>query len=229
MGTLTLAQMRAQVLLKLDSRKDVNDSDLNIWLNMAYDHMTHPSIHEFEELSVKDTITLVVNTETYDLSSVILGHRMIAIRSVHYVHSSTESLTARRHRLKPRAIQQYDNRMPTASEPRYYYMGESDDIVIDPYPNAGAAGNIIVVRYWREPTHLAAAGDVSVLPNYYDQLLILGCLYQAEETLNYRDRAEETKQNYVNLLNDASEKAEIEGYDWEHKTEVRLQPSMVTT
>ena len=231
MGTLQLSEIRTEIGLRLDNRTDnaMSSANVNRWINMAYYHMTHPSIHQFEELSVKIEITLVVNQREYDLHEDTLGHRMIAIRTVHYIHATSENLTSRRHRLKPRAIQQLDNRQPTSSEPRYYYMNESDNIIVDPYPNSGAADNKLIMRYWRQPTILSTDAQLSVMPDYYDELLVLGGLYRAEEVLNYRDRAEETKQNYVNLLNDASEKQDIEAYDWDHKSEVRQQIAMMTT
>ena len=231
MGTMTLSEIRDEVKLRLDNRSDagVADANVNRWVNMAYYHMTHPSIHEFEELSVTREITLVVNQRDYDLSEVTVGHRMIAMRTIHYIHASTDDLTSRRHRLKPRAIQQLDNKQPTASEPRYYYMNEAENLIVDPYPNSAAAGNALIMRYWRQPETLSADGDTSVMPDYYDELLVLGGLYRAEEVLNYRDRSEETRQNYVNLLNDAREKSEVEAFDWDHKSEVRQQLTMRTT
>jgi hypothetical protein len=231
MGTMTLANIRDEVKLRLQNRSDTGVSDARIlqWVNMAYNHMTHPSIHEFEQLSVKNTIALVADTREYALTTATLGHEMIAIRTIHFINATSETLTDRRHRLRPRDIRQLDNKQPTSSEPRYYYLNEGQNLIVDPYPGTAEAGKVLLIRYWREVAPFAQDANVSVLPNYYDEVLVLGALYRAEEVLEYRDRAEETRQNYVNLLNDASEKPEVEADDWDHKTEVRRQPEMSYT
>jgi len=231
MGTMALSDFRDEIKVRLDSRTDpgVSDARLLRWINMGYAHMTHPSIHEFERVSVKTTIALVANTRSYALTAAVLGHEMISIRSIHYINATTETLTDRRHRLRPRDIRQLDNKQPTSSEPRYYYLNEEQNLLVDPYPSTAETNKLLLVRYWREVAPFAADADVSVLPAYYDELIVLGGLYRAEEVLGYRDRAEETRQNYVNLLNDASEKAEIEATDWDHKSEVRQQPAMTLT
>ena len=76
MGTRTLTEMRAEVIIGLLDRDDVdvNNSDatgkarLNLWINQALRHVTSPAVYPHRELQSNGSITLTA-TDTYSLTT----------------------------------------------------------------------------------------------------------------------------------------------------------------
>ena len=226
MGTMTLSDFRTEIKENLDNRDDLTDARLNRWINHTYQHLTHPAVHKFEDLATTINITLVSGTASYDLSDATTSAgRILAIRVASYLAAASGSIvdSTRRHRLKPLPIQRYDERQHTSGEPRFYTVGEDQAMLLDPTPNNT---NTVRLRVWREAASLTNDTDTTVLPEYWDEVLLTGSQALTEFKLNYRDRANETFQLYNNFINNASDKSVLEAHNWDFEMQVISQPHM---
>ena len=226
MGTMTRAEIQTEVLTNLNNLQDVSDTDAARWINHAYSHLTHPSVHEFEDLAATYDIVLVSGTASYSLAAATVGYRILAIRSASYFAAASGSITpnTRRRTLDPRAVQWYDSRQhPTMAEPSNYVVGEDQTILIS---NTPGNTNTVRLRVFREAESLDETTSVTVLPEYFDEVLVMGAQAFFEYKLGDRDSANETFQMYGNLIANASQKDVLEGQNWGYETQLTATPVM---
>ena len=224
MGSMTLTDFRTELRENLDNRDDVSDDRLDRWINHTYHHLTHPSVHKFEDLAVTYDITLVSGTQSYTLVSGTTGFRILGIRSVAYYHAAPGSIdnSTRRHRLKPKPIQWFDDRQHPSSEPRYYTVGEDQTILLSATPNNT---NTVRLRVWREVADLTSEATTDI-PEYFDEVLLTGSQAFSEFKLNMRDKANETFQLYNGLIGNLDNKMVLEANSWDLETTVTGHPHM---
>jgi len=221
MGTRTLAEFRAETRWLLKNRNDASLSDDRIdhYTNAAYRHMCMPRVHRFHEMQSVYDITLVNGTNAYSVSEATVGQKIVGISSVSNIITIPETPTSRKRRLTPRNIRWFDRRSLNTGTPSAFAV-EQETLYIHAVPGSSEAGQIIRVRFWREPATLALDTATTVLPNYYDEVLQIGSQFLTERGLGYRDAAQLTKQDYVAMLNEGDESMELEAEDWDFQVDV---------
>ena len=224
MGSMTLADIREELRENLNNRDDVLDARLDRWINHAYQHMTHPSVHKFEDLAKTYDITLVSGTQSYSLAAATVGYRILAIRSVAYYHAAVGSIvgTTRRRRLNPKPIQWFDSRIHASTEPQHYTIGEDQSIMLSGIPNNT---NTIRMRVWQEALPLTES-DTTELPEYFDEVLLTGAQAWTEFKLDMRDKSNETFQLYNSMLQNVENKDVLEANTWGIETSLMQRPHM---
>jgi hypothetical protein len=232
MGTMTLDNFRDELTFKLGNRGDsgMTAARLNRWINHAYAHMTYPSVHPFDELKATFDVTLATETgwEVGDIDlDTEAGYVVLALRSVHYIDSSSPTYSDRRRRLTPQNIRWFDERTQSTGEPARYVV-EGGSLLLDPVPSSSVNGNTLRVRCWRERVLLSGDGDTTVLPDYWDRVLMVGSEALAKIDLEYPDR-EEVLQRYMDFLNDPDTQDMLEANDWGFEQAVRGDPIMRMT
>lgn len=227
MGTMTRTEIATEVLTNLDNRQDIPDATIARWINHTYFHMTHPAVHNFEELNVTYDLVLVPGTAQYSLATGVLGYRVLAVRSANYMDAASGSLTTttRRQSLKPKPIQWYDNRVHPSGEPRHYVVREEQNIIFSLTPNNT---NTVRLRLSREVASLGTS-DATVLSEYFDEVLVTGAQAFAEFKLGMRERAGETFGLYASLLSEGADKASLEQSAWGIETTLLQTPIMGTS
>ena len=225
MGSMTRLEIQTEVLTNLDNRTDIADTLIQRWINHTYNHLTHPAIHIFEDLSTTYDVVLVNGTASYSLATAAVGYRVLAVRGASYYAAASGSIatTTRRYRLKPKPINWYDGTQHSAGNPRHYIIGEGQTIIFSSTPKNT---NTIRLRLSREVDKLDDDSDTTVLPEYFDEVLVTGTQAFAEFKLGMRDRANETFQLYNSLINGGDEKDVMEGQNWDIETQLTSVPSM---
>jgi hypothetical protein len=203
-----------------------NRLDLNVtqtrqtrWVNAAYTHMCLPAVHRFREMQYTFDLTLATGDNDYAIDETTLGVKVVAVRSAHHILATAVTATAEKRRLSPRNIRWFDRRTLTTGTPTVYAI-DGETFYLHPVPTSDENGQFIRVRSWREPALLSGNTDTTVLPSYYDEVLLIGAQWMAERSLGYREAAELTKQDYVALLNEGHETEELEAEDWDFQVDV---------
>ena len=222
MGDITLSQIQTEVLYNLKNRSDTSLTTARMyrWINAAYRHMCLPSVHMFEELKVTYDITLVAGTYQHSLSAATLGFNLVYLRSAHHVQATAaaETGTTQKRKLSPRNIRWFDRRTLTTGPPTIWSC-DGQTLYLSPIPTSDETNQLLRTRLVREPATLTAT-DTTVLPVYYDEVLIIGAQWMAERALGYTEKAELTKQDYVAMLNEGSESYELEAEDWDSHVDI---------
>jgi hypothetical protein len=215
---MTLATFRDELSFVFDNRSDTGFSTarLNRWVNQAYLHCTHPTVHRHRELQATYTATLVTGTNEYSISAATVGFQITTIRNVFHIQAAAATPTARRRKLHPKSHLWFDERTIGSGQPTVYAV-DGTTLMISAVPTATENNQLVRLRVWREPALLALDADVTVLPTYWDRVLLLGAQWLAELDLGYRDRAELTKGDYMALINEPKDRMELEAQDtgWE--------------
>lgn len=233
MGTLTLEQLRAELLFDLRNRTDtttangVSTTRQDMWINAGYFWMTHPSVFRHRELQHRYTIALVNATNLYTFTPTpgLTSVAITAIRSVAHVDATTDSPTATRTKLFPKDEQWFQARSLTSGGPPRDYAVRGNSILVSPVPGTSEAGELLVVTAWREPAVLIA-GATTVLSTLWDEIVLLAARWRAELHLGYRELAEATKLDVVGLVNEYRDFEFLHGEDMDWQTEVRSERTM---
>jgi hypothetical protein len=231
MGSMTLADYRTELKFLLQNRADtaVGDTRLDRWVNQTYAHLTHPSVHGFNELKATFDITLVNGQSEYAFDT-LAGYKVLAFRSIHFIDALSGAVlnTSTRWRLHPRPIQWYDERQHPSEAPRHYTV-EGTQLMVSPVPGSLQALKVMRCRVWRERPAMTLATDTTLMGDYWDRVLLRGAQAIAEYDLGYRDVAMESLQNYVDMINDHTPQGEVEGSDWGFEVQVEAPPYMGVT
>lgn len=205
MGTLTLANFRTELIFELRNRTDVSDSRLNRWINQAYRHVCFPSVHRHWEVEALFTITLVTSDFDYTL---VATPEILGIRSARYVDAVADSFTASRSALRPRSLSWFNGRMHTTGRPSFFTIARKQ-LLVSPGPGPTEAGDVVVLETWRDPVVLVNDIDTTVLLNYWDEVILVGARWIAETRLGYGELAEQSKQEFATLVNEAPQRNDI--------------------
>lgn len=228
MGTMTRDEIQAEVFRNLNDRGDVTDSDIVRWINHTYSHMTHPSVHMYEDLATTHDLVLIAGTGSYSIATAILGYRALAIRSVTYLDSTVAAFDptqTRVQRIKPWPIERFDSTIHslTSFGPTNYTVGEAQTILFHGTPNNT---NTVRLRLWREAEKLDTGTSTTVLPEYFDEVLVMGSQALLEYKLGMRDKANQTFQLYNSYINQAANKDILEADNWGIETSLSGSPMM---
>ena len=226
MGTLTGAGFQTElrdIMFKGRSDAGLSDARLLRWTNWAYSHLTHPNIHRFREVETEGNITLATADGDYTID-VLGGINVVAVQSIYHLQATAFSLTATKRKVNPRSKQWFDDRTVPSSAPVYYGIW-GNLLYTYGVPTVAENNQLLRVSFIREPAALMA-GTVTIIPNYWDEALLVGAKAIGEFSLGYLERAELSKQSYAALVNEFSPRWELEGEDEGFEVEVRSEPVM---
>ena len=230
MGTMTLADYRTELPFLLKNRADaaVTTSRLDRWVNAAYRHMTHPSVHKHWEAMGRYDLALVAGTREYSLSTATVGYSIVGVRDVTYYLATAIANTTMRRDLRPRSLHWINQRSAPLGAPTGYSFDYSTGrlLTLDTQPTSNESGHMVRVSVWRELTALSAATDATVLSDYWDRVLLKGAQWLAELDLGYREIAEATKQDYVGLIGEMWNDFQLNADDTGFQTPVRTESPM---
>jgi hypothetical protein len=237
MGEMTRQQFENQLIEDLKNRADtiVGDTRIFRWIDYAYNHVSHPKVFRHRQLLANHNVTLATGINEYSISAATVGFQINAIIDVHHIAAIAYAATATKRKLYPKDGRWFDQRTMSATIPTAYAVGAPGDVVtgevlkISGVPRADENGQIVIVRCWREPAILAADGTTTVLPRAWDEVISLGAKWRAERDLGYKAAAELTLQDYAALINDVSNREQIEGEDWGWEVDVVMEPIMETS
>jgi len=226
MGTMTRADILAEVKNNIDQEPDIADATLIRYINHTYTHMTHPSVHRFEDLATTFDITLVAGQASYSIGLATVGYRILRVRSVSFLAAAPGSIvdSTQRRGLDKMSIDEYDRTQhQQTSQPSRYVLGEGQTILIH---NTPSVTNTVRLRVYREVDLLDETTSTTELPEYFDQVLVTGSQALAEFSLRQREQARETFQLYNSYLQNASPKDILESQNWGIETDIDSVPSM---
>lgn len=230
MGNLVLEQFQTELLFDLRNRTDttapegVTEDRLNIWIQAAYDHITHPSVFRHKELQFRWSIPLVSGTSGYVFTPTSGAQNITALKSVAHVFGTTDTPTTFRVKLLAKDSQWVERRTIVVGPPREYYT-EGNLIYVSPVPGANEATHILALRGWREASPLVTGQPTELRP-IWDEVLLLAARWRAELHLGYRDLAEGTKADFVGMLNEYQTWENLQGEDWDFDSGLAIKGYM---
>ena len=158
MAISTFLEMQAEVQLHLGGHALATSTLVKDWLNRVYLMLT--SVFRFHDLEASDTsITTVNGTASYTTPS--------GIRVITSIRDTTNKLL-----LTPTDIDWYetqDDSSDAKARPEFW-VRYGANLLLWPTPDGAYATRI---RYRKEPTALSADGDFTVLPDEWDDVIIL--------------------------------------------------------
>jgi len=236
MGVTTLGEVddngvpgfREDLVFALENRNDsgLTDTRLNRWINQAYIHVCRPEVRRHRTMQFTHDITLVLDTSEYSLASTT--NKLIGVRNVTYYAATAVANTVTRHKVKPRNVQKMDNMVKVPGIPTRYTT-DGTLMTFNTRASSSEASNIVRVRYWGEPIVLAADDDVTVLDEYFDEVIAMGALWRAQWALGYREDALASGQLAQALLNEAADDMELQAEDEDFRMELKSESYMASS
>lgn len=220
MGILTLQQFLNELRFDLRNRSDtgtsgLSDDRLTFFLNMAMQHITHPSVHRHRAMQFRSNRTLVsgINSYVWNQSA---ATESFSIRYVYHILDTTDVNTAQHIKLLPRDERWLAQRSISSGPPKIYCV-QGNNILLDPVPSANENGQLLSISTWQMPAVFTTSNltAVSALTSQWDEVLLLGARWRAERDLGYVDRAELTRQHYAAMINEYADQQNLETEDWD--------------
>ena len=229
MGLMTLADYREELTHLLKGRTDsaVTNTRLDRAVNQAYSHLCQPETRRHKELANgRYDVALVAAQVDYPLTSAVVGEEVLGVRDITYYEAAAITPTTTRSDVHPKSVNWMNKRTaPSGGRPVAYAL-DGTNLVIYPVPSAVEAGNLLRITHWQEPTVLTAIGDVTVLGNYWDLVLLRGAQARLEYDVGLRELSVLTEQKYVALINEKSDDYELNADDDSFGVEFRNEPTM---
>jgi hypothetical protein len=218
MGTLNGSDFRTELTYMLLNRSDTGFTIArrNRWVDQSYIHVSHPSVHRHRELETSFVYTLATGDNTLDMDNATLSFVPTHLWSVFWSDADpTTTPTATKAKIHPRGIHVHDKRILNTGRPTEYAI-EGTTLHLLQVPSATENGQFVTARFTREPAALTDS-TTTVLPRFWDEVILLGAKWRAERDLGYRELAELTKQDYAALINEFQSRYELEAEDtgWE--------------
>lgn len=201
MGVLTLSQFRVAVRLCLEDRSDLDPATvngalfLNRWVNDAYRHVCLPSVYRQPGMQQSATVVADDSVSAYALAS-----NVYAIR---YVINETKGL-----RYTPDRPEEL---LESASGRDLTWARQGSSLILR--ASAGTDGDTIRYYYWARPTLLTADGDVTVLDEYWDQVIITLAAGYGAANLGMMERADYYDERAARLINEHADPGVFEAED----------------
>lgn len=214
MGTLTLGSgtttFRSELDWLLKDRKDMGwiDARRDRAINWAYRHVCHPSIKRFSKMQASHTITLVTGDNDYALDSTTVTFNIVAVRAVIHYQATSITPTAVKRTLRPKDIRWFFERRLSSGQPTVYAV-DSETLFISGVPRTQEAGQLLQVHSWKEPDALATNAQVTVLTDYWDDVILKGAQAKAELDLGYRDLGKESLEDFEAMINTVGDEFDI--------------------
>ena len=192
-------------------------------VNWAYRHVTHPRIHGFREMQAESNIVMATGDNDYTIN-VLGGINVVAVQSIYHAIATAITPLVQKRKLKPKSKQYFDARTLFSSPP-VNYMIWGDLLFIIGVPRVQENGQLLRVSYWREPAALTV-GTATIIPDYWDEVIIFGATAFAQTKLDYGEKAENSRQAYAALINDLTPRSELEADDQGWEVELISEPVM---
>jgi hypothetical protein len=214
MGNMTVLQARTELRYRCGNptTNDVPDSQLNNLLTWSLQTISQPTVHRHMELwlatptSGPGSIPLVAGQQDYALPAICTAIYDIWNFTVGY-------------KLLPRAIWWLDerpNNPPAQGQPRTYARFGNNFRVLN-VPTLAYQGNVLVVRYWAEPT-FPADGVPFPLRNLWDEVIILGSVMRYYQMRGDVMKAEAHREAFTSAVQSVTDQLSAEVMfdpDWE--------------
>lgn len=203
MGELTLAQMRTELSLLIDTAVEYDTSTLagqsrcDRALNFAYKRIQRPSTFNHIEKQTSEVLTLVASTDSY-------ASTLYAIDHARY------SQVPRR--LMPMTMRQRSD-LVISNGPPTRYTRWGTNVFFDHVPTAAEAGQTVTLYGWSALTTLATTLAASALNSEWDQAIIVGGAWYAWRSMGDQTRADTLREEFAALINDAKDVLAIEAND----------------
>lgn len=203
MGTLTRAEMRADLYLLLNSRDEVDASvaagaaRLDRFLQWSYARVQLPTVFRHVELQTAQTITLVTSTQSYALT-------LWAIDHVRY--NNVPRL------LQPMTREQLSMMTSVPGGPPTRFARWGTNLYTDYTPTSVQNGHTLTVYGWANTATLASTLAASVLHPVWDEVIVTGAAWRGWRSLGDHGRADMFREEYAALVQDNREVMAIEGH-----------------
>lgn len=204
MGLMLLSEFRSEIRLALDDRSDLDPSSnatalarLNRWTNDAYRHVCLPSVFRHPGMQTSSTLTL--DSDDAD-SAYALASDVYAIE---FVINETKDI-----RYEPEQAREL---LEGTSGRDFAWARRGTNLIIR--ASAGTDGDTVRYYYWRRPALLTASSDVTVIEEFWDQVIVtLGAAYGAAN-LGMRETADYFDDRAARLINEHRSAAHFEALD----------------
>lgn len=210
MGTNTLAEMRTDLHLLLDSRDEVDPNTsagqarLDRFLNWAYLRIQLPTTFEHIETQSSQTLTLVAGTDNYAVT-------LYAIDHIRYDDFSKL--------MRPMSFQDRNNTTINSGQPgRFARWGSR--IYLDYNPSSNQAGDTLTIYGWATPVVLASSSAASILNTVWDEVITIGAAWRGWRSLGDQPKADTYREEYGALVNDNKSVLHTEGHIQGWRTKV---------
>ena len=192
MSSTTLATFRTRLKRKLLNRTDISDSDLDFWINDAYDHVSRPNVYRHREMNETQTIPLTATT-TYALAS--------DVDVVVSVFNDTQD-----YGLDPRDIEEFDRRNQTGTiRPTEYAIWETN-LHLNGVPDSASVGDNLIVRYWQSITELSTDSSTTEIHRRFDEIIIAGAAWRGWDDLGNLERRDEAGDMFAKLMRETPQR-----------------------
>lgn len=183
MGTLTRAQLEAEVKFRLGNRSGV-DANITTAVQQAYDELVTsvrvPENQETAVMTTADTVaTVAVPTDLY---------APLALRN------ATDG-----ERLQPLSVRNYDRiRDTTTTAKPTHYLWWRNEITFWPTPDATA--RTILMRYMKRLPTLSATSTTTALAREWDEVVAQGAFFRMLRWLGLKEEAAVEQQEYLSMV-----------------------------
>lgn len=190
----TLSSLRNAVR-SIIIRDDVTDATIDQRINWTLQNVA--SMEELPDLETSDSTIVLGDTRTYSLPSDV--DRVLAVRIV----GEPSALAPVSHTTIV-GLDQTSDGIP------YLWARYDNNILIYPTPDSTYQGKNLEVFYQKRPTALSANDDPSPLPDYYDEVLVVGAAYRVMRDLLEFEKAEKLFRHWRGLLNSIRDRRALE-------------------
>lgn len=229
MATMTFLEMQDALRWELDQNQTLTAAQLKRWLNWAMIHVSQPNIHKHQSLQAEGAVVLVADQANYALTA--LGFRLWGIYSTTYIAGTSTALTNRRRRLRGAGdIRWLDGQFLMQGEPSSYAVwggsASGQTLWVNSRPASSQAGNLLLVRGYRQPAQLVNDGDLTVLNDLWDEVVVMGAKWRGWRGLNRPERAEIARVEFGLQINEIQEATKLDASDWGGRFEFEFQEHM---
>ena len=225
MGVRQLSELRTDLKLTLDNRDDLSDTQLNYYINMAYNHVSQMEIRWHRELETVYDIALDAGVASYDVDETTVGFQICDIVDATFYDATSIATTTTRYDIQPREINWINKQTLSqySGGPRHYCWWQ-DKIFLAYSPGTDDEDKIIRLTVYRDPADLSLDTDKTVLARYWDRAIVLGAKWMLELDLGYGEQAEASRQEYVAWINEKRNATESQSRDTRRRTTIRHEP-----
>ncbi|KKM25037.1 hypothetical protein LCGC14_1598960, partial [marine sediment metagenome] len=114
--------------------------------------------------------TMATATRSASVSATTVTFNIVAVRAVIHYQATSITPTAVKRTLRPKDIRYFFERRLSSGQPTVYAV-DGEQLFISGVPRTQEAGQLLQVHSWKEPDALATDAAVTVLPDYWDDVI----------------------------------------------------------
>lgn len=222
MGVATLAELRTNVWLMMDTRTDLDPSvpgslgetRLNLFINKAYAHCALPNVHDHPELVDVYNFTLATGVRSYSISRATLTLAGNAhLYAIKHLYDRVRGRRIRPMTLRQMLERHFDTVALTPAGRPNRYTRFAENLLLDRYPTAAENGDVMELYYWREITPMVLGTDTTLFTQPWDQVVEAGAAFYGWTALNNTVRADLARDHFGRLINEVGSIDQLEGQD----------------